>query len=80
VDVQSHCVLFSDCLNNLKKWSQANPLHYPIVVMINVKETGTSIDPQPPTLKFKASDYHSLDAVIKQTLSDSLFTPDNLRK
>ncbi|WP_276755734.1 Ca2+-dependent phosphoinositide-specific phospholipase C [Pseudoalteromonas marina] len=80
VDVQSHCILLSDCLNNLKKWSQENPYHFPIVIMINVKESGTSIDPQPLTLKFTVSDYQSLDAAIKQTLSDSLFTPDNLRK
>ncbi|MBQ4859924.1 Ca2+-dependent phosphoinositide-specific phospholipase C [Pseudoalteromonas sp. MMG007] len=80
IDVQSHCVLLSGCLNTLKTWSEANPQHFPIVVMLNVKETRSDLVLGNNPLKFTSKDYYLLDEVIRKSLPSSLFTPDNLRK
>ena len=80
IDVQSHCVLFSGCLNTLKAWSEANPQHFPIVVMLNVKETRSDLVLGNNPLKFTPKDYYLLDEVIQKSLPNLLFTPDDLRK
>jgi hypothetical protein len=80
IDVQSHCVLFSGCLNTLKAWSEANPQHFPIVVMLNVKETRSDLVLGNNPFKFTPKDYYLLDEVIQKSLPNLLFTPDDLRK
>lgn len=80
IDVQSHCVLFSQCLNTLKTWSDANPKHFPIVVMLNVKENRSSVVSGNAVLPFNADDYQLLDQEIKDSLQQRLFAPDDLRQ
>ncbi|MBQ4833569.1 hypothetical protein J8L70_09990 [Pseudoalteromonas sp. MMG010] len=79
IDVQSDCVLFIDCLTTLKNWSNANEQHFPIVIMLNVKETRSDLVAGPTPLIFTPNDYQLLDKTIKNTLQALLFTPDDLR-
>lgn len=80
IDVQSHCVLFNQCLNTLKTWSDANPEHFVVVVMLNVKENRPKHIPGHEVLKFTKPDYVRLDKTIYDTLQQRLFTPDDLRQ
>ncbi len=40
IDYRSHCLLFVDCLKQIKAWSDAHPNHTPILMMINPKSSG----------------------------------------
>jgi hypothetical protein len=35
---QTTCALFTDCLGDMKRWSDANPGHHPIVAMLEIKD------------------------------------------
>ncbi len=39
VDKETNCYVLGDCLGALKGWSDENPAHYPLVVMIELKES-----------------------------------------
>jgi len=38
LDFETHCLTFQACLTSLKEWSDANPDHVPITVMVEAKE------------------------------------------
>ncbi len=38
IDDQTTCFLFTDCLRDLKDWSDDHPAHHPIVVMLELKD------------------------------------------
>ena len=37
IDFETHCLTFVTCLTQLKEWSDANPTHLPITIMIDGK-------------------------------------------
>ena len=81
VDIDSHCHLFSECLRQLRTWSDQHPQHLPIIILTNLKETKLSFvdGVQPPQLK--AAQYAGLDQAILQGLGEEkVFTPDQLRR
>ncbi|WP_192350996.1 phosphatidylinositol-specific phospholipase C1-like protein [Algoriphagus sp. Y33] len=75
LDFQSHYLLFADALTALKNWSDSNPDHSPVFILINAKDaniTGTR-----PTLLFTATALDSIDLEIRMHLGmDKLITPD----
>jgi len=38
VDEETTCALLTDCLRDMKRWSDANPAHHPIVAMLELKD------------------------------------------
>jgi hypothetical protein len=38
LDFETHCLTFTACLTSLKEWSDNNPDHVPITVMVEAKE------------------------------------------
>ncbi|MFS1704665.1 Ca2+-dependent phosphoinositide-specific phospholipase C [Alteromonas sp. AMM-1] len=79
VDVLSHCVVFKECLNQLKNWSNSNPQHFPIMVMLNAKENQPGFVSSPEPAPFTAKSYQALDAEIRLVMQDKLVTPDAIR-
>jgi hypothetical protein len=93
IDFDSSCLSLVDCLTTINEWSQANPDHVPIMVMIEVKdqsieemieEEGVDIGSieldfaQPVPTDGAVLD--ALDAEIRSVIpEESLFTPDDLR-
>jgi hypothetical protein len=78
LDFQSHYLLFADALTALKKWSDNNPEHYPIFILINAKDG--NIPGTRPTLPFTAAALDSIDLEIKTHLGvDKLITPDRIK-
>lgn len=79
IDFRSQYYLFSDCLADLKKWSEAHPNHEPVFITLEPKDGdanrfGTTPEP------FTADTYKELDAVILKYLGkEYLITPDNVR-
>lgn len=73
IDADGTCDTLAGCLGEIHSWSVAHPLHLPVVVWIEVKDStgGLPID---------AADLDELDAAIRDVLPpDQLFTPDDLQ-
>ncbi|WP_425637834.1 phosphatidylinositol-specific phospholipase C1-like protein [Algoriphagus yeomjeoni] len=78
LDFQSHYLLFADALTALKKWSDNNPEHYPIFILINAK--AGNIPGTRPVLPFTATALDSIDLEIRTHLGmNKLITPDMVK-
>ncbi len=72
VDEKSTCDLLSDCLGAVKKWSDANPSHQPVFILVEPKDDA---EPYPFT-----SPYVELEKAVLRTIpKKQLITPDDVR-
>ena len=82
VDFRSQCPALRDCLMILKQWSDANPQHSPVFILLEPKQgsfhrTISGAVEVPP---FDAAAFYEVDQAINSILGASkLFTPDQLR-
>lgn len=78
IDQVSSCTLFSDCLEETRAWSDANPTHAPLVIWMELKDdvdTGVLGDYVPLT-----DHYDEVEAAILDVLEpSSILTPDEVR-
>jgi hypothetical protein len=80
LDFVSRCTLFVECLEILRDWSDANPGHLPILVLVELKD-----DPPPAAfltqpLPFGPAELDQIDAEIRSVFSeDHILTPDDVR-
>ena len=80
IDYRSHCLLFVDCLKQVKAWSDAHPDHTPILMMINPKSSGISWTGAVKVLPWVKASFDRMDAEIRTVFSeDQLITPDDVR-
>ena len=78
VDFRSFHLLFKDCLKEMKEWSDANPDHMPVFVLMNAKDQKVEGTRDP--LPFSQVAFKSLDDEIRTVLADDkLITPDWVR-
>ncbi|MBN7815296.1 phosphatidylinositol-specific phospholipase C1-like protein [Algoriphagus pacificus] len=78
LDFQSHYLLFADALKALRTWSDNNPDHTPIFILINAKDG--NIPGTRPVLPFTATALDSIDLEIRTHLGmENLITPDMVR-
>ena len=78
IDFLSHHFLFRNALKELKSWSDANPDHHPVFILINAKDgqVPSTISPLP----FSAAALDSIDWEIQTYLGrEKLITPDDVR-
>ena len=82
VDYHSNCLTLVACLTTVKTWSDANPRHVPIAILLELKDdiidigSFTFVHPQP----FDAAAMDALDAEIRSVFGpDDLITPDDVR-
>lgn len=82
VDYASTCLTLNACLTQVKGWSDANPLHAPIAILIELKDDDvpfpgfTFVHPEP----FNVAAMDTLDAEIRSVMGpDDLITPDDIR-
>lgn len=81
IDVGSHCVLFAECLTQLKDWSNQHPSHLPIYILFNVKESRwdkiTGVQPE----LFSVAHYQALsNETVKLLGQDKLLTPADIKQ
>ena len=82
VDFRSQCPALRDCLTILKHWSDANPAHSPVFILLEPKQGGLArafpgAAEVPP---FDAAAFAEVDREILSVLgADKVFTPDQLR-
>jgi len=78
VDFRSHYLLFKEGLQALKNWSDKNPNHTPIFILMNTKDQKVQQTRDPLTFSKNALD--SVDVEIKSVFpSNKLITPDLVR-
>lgn len=77
IDFRSHCILFQNCLREVKRWSEAHADHVPIIITINPKDSGLDEPGFAKVLPFTPNVLDSLDQEILSVFSfDQLITPD----
>lgn len=81
IDFRSTCNLLASCLGELRDWSDANPDHAPIFIMLEAKDRGfPGLPGATEILPFDAAAFDGLDAEIVSALGrDRLVTPDDIR-
>jgi hypothetical protein len=72
VDEQTTCRRFTDCLSSVKSWSDQNPGHHPVAIMLELKD---------PFIGDFADDYfETLEEEILSVFSESqLIIPDRIK-
>lgn len=79
IDFRTSCLTFAICLQELKKWSDANPDHIPVFITLEPKDGEASFLGTKPE-DFTAAQFDAVDAIIRQELGDDkLITPDRVR-
>lgn len=83
VDYRSNCLSFVRCLQDVKAWSDANPTHVPIAILLEYKDDPIPIVPSPPAvapIPWTAANMGDVDAEIASVFPTSdLVTPDDVR-
>jgi hypothetical protein len=80
IDYRSHCLLFVDCLTQIKVWSDAHPDHTPILIMINPKSSGISWPGAVKVLPWGKDAFERMEGEIRSVFpADSIITPDEVR-
>jgi hypothetical protein len=73
IDYSSTCLTFVACLEDVEAWSDDNPRHLPVLILVEAKQTPT---PDPAELgfvdppDFDAATFDALDAEIRSVLGD----------
>ncbi len=81
-DYRTSCVTLTDCLNQVKEWSERNPRHVTVPILLELKQTdprleerGGAVSPPWDTAMLDA-----LDAEIRSVFPDhGTVTPDDVR-
>jgi hypothetical protein len=82
-DYETTCVLLVTCLDQAKRWSDANPLHVPITILLELKQSDQRAVANggvvaPP---WTAAALDALDAEIRSVFSEAdMITPDDVRR
>ena len=83
VDYNTTCVLFTECLRQVKEWSDANPTHVPIFIMLELKRSD-SFWVQQGGVVAPAWDEAAMVGIDEEIRSvfddDEMITPDDVRR
>jgi hypothetical protein len=82
VDYASTCLTFVDCLQQIETWSNANPSHVPIAVLVELKDDPLDFPGFTFTApeKWDATTIDSVDDEIRSVMDpEDLLTPDDVR-
>lgn len=86
VDYNTHHYTFRDVLHEVKQWSDRNPRHLPIYILVEPKEDSPGDHVRAfglvPTLKFDSLAWAMADEDIRAIFGENMkqvFTPDELR-
>ena len=83
VDYETTCISFVECLEQIETWSNANPNHLPLAVLVELKD---DVIPDPinagftQPIQIEAEHLDALDAEIRSVFDESeMITPDQVR-
>jgi hypothetical protein len=77
LDYRVVCTLLTDCLRQVRTWSNAHPDHVPILLIFNLKQDQLKVPGAVPLLPFDAKAMDAVDAEIRSVFKPGeLITPD----
>ena len=77
IDNSSSCVLLTECLKIILRWSSTHPRHVPIMLLFNAKDEQYASRGGIDALPFDAAAWDALDAEIRSVMpAHKLITPD----
>jgi len=82
MDYMTHYFTFKQALEAVKTWSEANPQHLPIFILIETKSTNLGIPGFAEVLDFDKTAMDAVDQEIKGVFGedlDQVITPDDVR-
>ncbi len=82
LDFRSQCPRLRDCLGILRRWSDANPAHSPVFILLEPKASALAgvVPGATPVPPFDDAAFEEVDATIRDVIGKArLFTPDDLR-
>ena len=80
IDNSSSCVLLTECLRNILRWSDKHPGHVPIMLMFNAKDDKNAWRGGIDALPFDAAAWDALDAEIRSVMpAKKLIVPDEVQ-
>lgn len=82
VDYLTHHLTFVSALNSIKAWSDANPNHLPLIVMVEAKEDGIQLPFFADPVLFDAAAFDAMDLEVESVFgsgSAQVVTPDDFR-
>lgn len=81
IDPHSTCWTLVQCLTEIRTWSDSNPGHMPLMVMIEVKDVDfLGLASYIPIRPFTEDDFAALDGEIRSVFpADRLITPDDIQ-
>lgn len=81
LDQHSNCQPFTACLELVRQWSKAHPLHLPIFILIETKQDKPLDIPNATVPEsFTAATFDALDREIRSVFpADEMITPDDMR-
>ena len=80
IDVWSHCPRFITCLEIIEAWSDANPDHAPVLILLNLKTGAIPVPGSTPALDFSPQAFDAMDAEIRSVMAPvDMITPDDIR-
>lgn len=80
IDYRSNCLTLESCLNELKSWSEENPLHLPIFISFNAKDQVIPLPGSAKPLGFNSTAFNELDQELIRVLGrDKIVMPDDVR-
>ncbi len=80
LDQRTQCTLFTDCLREVRAWSEAHPKHVPLFLLIEAKEEQPHLPGTPTPEPFTPAVFDALDAEVRSVFpAGKLITPDDVR-
>jgi hypothetical protein len=84
IDFETRCLTFVSCLQTIKAWSDANPDHLPLMVLVEAQDQAISSPPGLPPftvpVPFGSAALDQIDADIRSVFADDeLIIPDDVR-
>jgi Phosphoinositide phospholipase C, Ca2+-dependent len=78
---RSSCLLFTDCLKEIRSWSKSHPEHVPLFLLIETKHGRTASIPDSVEAEtFTSEAFDALDKEIRSVFTDSeIILPDKVR-
>jgi hypothetical protein len=79
IDANSNCTPLTACLASVKAWSDANPGHVPIFILVEPKVGSIDRVLDPRLGEWDADGIERLDRQVRASLGAKLLTPDDVR-
>jgi hypothetical protein len=83
LDYATTCVLFVTCLQQIESWSDSNPGHVPLTILLELKRSDSRAVAQGGVVApaWDAAALNALDAEIRSVFrEDDMITPDDVRR